>query len=262
MKNVSLPRLWKVLRWQMPGVTMLTIVLAVMVMMFMAFRLIDVGTTDLSEEAIRKGANKAVDTCWTTGANMLCIMVCSMFNRLSSKQMACGYLMLPATMQEKFIATVLIFTVGGLFIWFTGFVVADLLCSGLYHALFPSAFVSGLPELLRRLMLSDYYADGRFVLPMLLDDLCPLLWWHSFCVLLATIIRRNAILYAIMPLLLLFPFMWLRDHFATEMAGGLYDSWSLPVAILLSLLAIIHYTAAYRLFPRRTLIGHKHLAFL
>jgi len=70
------------------------------------------------------------------------------------------------------------------------------------------------------------------------------------------------LLFAIVPLVLLFPFMWLRADYATEMAGGLYDSWTLPVCILLSVLAALHYVAAYKLFPHRTIVGHKYLAIL
>lgn len=260
--NLSLFRLWRLLRWQMPGSRMLFIILGVWVILFMSFHLIDVGMSNLNEEVLRRGASKAVSSYWTIGANMLCIAVCAMFTWLGNKPTAHGYLMLPSTMQEKFVVSVLLFTVGNLILLFVGFIVSDVLCSCLYYMLYPAVFVSGLPDFVQHLLLRDYYVEGHFELLALLDDLCPLVWWHSLCVLSATVIRRNAVLFAIVPLVLLFPFMWLRDDYATEMAGGLYDSWTLPVSVLLSVLAAVHYVAAYKLFPLRTIVGHKYLAIL
>lgn len=260
--HISLSRLWRLLRWQMPGTVMLTILLGVWVVLFTTFHLMDVGMTDLNEELLREGARKATASYWTIGANMLCIMACSMFNLLFDKRTAHGYFMLPSTMQEKFVASLLLFTLGNMILLIVGFVVADVLCSCLYYVLYPAVFVSGLPDFLHHLMLHDYYVDGHFELLMLSDDLCPLVWWHSVCVLCAAVIRRNAILFAVVPLLLGFPFLWLRGKYATELAGGLYDSWTLPVCILFSVLAVVHYVAAYKLFPRRTIVGHKYLAIL
>lgn len=262
MKNVSLPRLWKLLRWQMPGVLGISIVFAVWVVMFVSFHLIDVGFSDLSEEALREGARSSVDSFWSIAPIMLCISVSNMFNRLSDKRLSYGYLLLPATMQEKFIVSILISTVGMAVLILVGFVVADTLCAGLYYVLLPPVFASGLPSLVDHLLLRTYFVDGHFCLLLLLDDVCPLLWLHSVCVLSAVIARRNAILFMLIPMILLFPLLWLRDQLATELAGGLYDTWTLPMSVLSLLLAVIHYVAAYKLFPRRTLVGHKTLALL
>jgi len=260
--NFSLSRFWRLLRWQMPGNIMLLSFMGVWVALFMSFHLIDVGMSDLNEEALREGVRKSVSSYWTIGANMICIAVCAMFSLLGNKQTAHGYLMLPSTMQEKFVVSVLLFTVGNLILLFVGFIVSDVLCSCLYYMLYPAVFVSGLPDFVQHLLLRDYYVEGHFELLAILDDLCPLVWWHSLCVLSAVVIRRNAVLFAIVPLVLLFPLMWLRDDYATEMAGGLYDSWTLPVSVLLSVLAAVHYVAAYKLFPLRTIVGHKYLAIL
>ena len=262
MKNVSLSRLWKVLCWLMPGRVGQLIIIGVFTVMFMAFHLFDVGFTDLSEEVLAKGAHDAVDSFWSIAPNLWCIGACMMFARLAERQTAFGLLMLPATMQEKFTACFLVYSIGQLFAMLIGFIVAEVLCGCLYYAMVPTAFITGLPDLWHHLLLRTYYVDGHFDLLLLLDDLCPLLWWHSICVLFASIIRRNALLYAMVPLLLLFPLMWLRDRFATELAGGLYDTWTLPLSVILPVLALIHYVVAYRLFPSRTLVGHKHLAIL
>ncbi|MBQ6064256.1 MAG: hypothetical protein IJK87_11625 [Prevotella sp.] len=262
MSSISLPRLWKVIRWQYPGTMMVAFVFAVWVVLFVCFHLIDVGFNDISEEILRKGAYKAVKSFWNIFPNILCIMVCTKFNQLSEKQMAYGYLMLPATMQEKFLASVLMYTIGTLFLMFLGFIVADALCASLYYALLPTTFISGMPAMIDYLTLKPCYVDGEFEVLILLDSLSFYVWYHSLCVLFATIIRRNAILYAIGALLLLFPFLWLRSHFATDLAGGIYDSWTVPTVIILFTLAAINYVATYKLFPLRTLIGHKYLAIL
>lgn len=262
MRNVSLPRLVKVFRRQMPGKIGVAITLGVFTLMFTVMRIIDTGLSGLSEDLLRHDVQHWVETMWHIAPNMVCIGAAGSFAMLQEKPTAFGYLMLPATMQEKFISGILITTVGSMAGLLVGFCLADVLSSLLYYTLLPTVWVSGLPDLWRLLTLQDCYVQGHLEWLGMLDSLSFYLWWHSICVFCAAVFRKNAILYAFIPFFLIFPYVWIRSELANDMAGGLYDNWTLPTAISVGVFSAVLYVAAYRLFPRRILVGHKIFAFL
>ena len=262
MRNISLRRLGMVLRRQRPGKVGITIYLGVFTLMFIVFRIMESGFDNLSEDMLRKGASEWIESAWHIAPNLVCIATSNAFLMLQEKNTAYGYLMLPATMQEKFLAPILITTVGSIAGIIVSMVMADVLCSLLYYVLEPTAWVSGLPELWHLLALEESRIDGHIEWLGMLDSLSFYLWWHSASVFCGAVFRKNALIFSCMVLLPLIPLLWIRSQLATEVAGGLYDSWTLPIAIVVAVLSCSFYIAAYRLFPRRTLVGHKTLAIL
>ena len=202
---------------------------------------------------------------WIFLAIVMVVMACKVFHNMRTKVGRINFMMLPATNLEKFIARLLVMTVGAFVMVILALIGGDMIQFAASFVITPSFHTS-----LSWPILSQWSSAILSYTPMqMLDIFCFLLLIHSFCILGGSFYRKQAVVLTIVTgTILLFVFgytaTWLHELGVFPFAGHIMQNFEFEnevfqtLAIVCTLLfAAFNYWASYKLFTHMQVICNK-----